>query len=180
MYRDMTGADIGICYGGAWRNGTNGHFYKGDITDTSLNCVRPDKESTDSEDPWAATIVTSTMTGAQILDVLNNGTGISSSGGTVGECRYYVAAGLTVKFDPWAAEGSRVLSCKTPDGEDLDPDATYQVAYFFDSLPESIAVTPESSLEQTWQESFLSWLDQQGGVVKEPDLTIELAYGEAG
>jgi hypothetical protein len=174
MYQELTGADIGICYGGHWRYGTNSHFYKGDITDSSLTCVRPDKEDSSDENPMAGTIVTSTMTGAQILDILNSASGPdadSSSG-------YYVASGLTVRFDPWALAGKRVLSCKTSDNKDIDANATYQVAYFYGSLPAGSAA-PESSLQQTWQESFLDWLDQQGGVLKTPSMTLELSYGEA-
>jgi ABC-type glycerol-3-phosphate transport system substrate-binding protein len=175
MYRELTDSDIGICLGGNWENGTNGHFYKGDITDSSLSCVTPDKEGSSEEDSMAETIVTSTMTGQQILDILNNATGCAD-GET--EIDYYVASGLTVRFDPWAEEGKRVLSCKTPDGKELNPDDTYQVAYYCDSLPAG-SVKPENSLGKTWKESFLEWLDQQGGVIKKPSMTLELAYGEA-
>jgi hypothetical protein len=176
MYKDLTGADIGLCYGGAWKYGTNGHFYQGDITDTSLGCVRPDKEgSPDENDPNSRTVVTATMTGAQILEILNS-TGLLDNT-TEGEGHYYVAAGLQVKFDPWAEEGKRVLSCKTLDGEDLDPASNYTVGYFYDSLPDSVA-TPTSTLGETWLDSFLKWLDTQNGVIKEPEMTLELAWGE--
>jgi hypothetical protein len=178
MYQQLTGADIGIALGGAWSNGTNGHFYKGDITDSSLSCVTPNKESSSDNNPMADTIVTSTMTGAQILDILNNDGSDIEENGTVGEGRYYVASGLTVQFDPWASDGNRVISCKTADGKEINAEATYQVAYFYDSLPEG-SPKPETSLNQTWQESFLEWLDQQGGVIKAPTMTIELSYGEA-
>jgi raffinose/stachyose/melibiose transport system substrate-binding protein len=178
MYQQLTGADIGIALGGAWSNGTNGHFYKGDITDSSLSCVTPNKESSSDDNPMADTIVTSTMTGAQILDILNNDGKDIEENGTVGEGRYYVASGLTVQFDPWASGSDRVISCKTADGKEIDAEATYQVAYFYGSLPEG-SQSPETSLNQTWQESFLEWLDQQGGVIKSPDMTIELSYGEA-
>jgi hypothetical protein len=174
MYQQMTGADIGISLAGVWKDGTNGHFYEGDITDSSLSCVTPDKENL-SDDPMDGTIVTSTMTGTQILEILNNAAGSPENSQ---DGAYYVASGLTVRFDPWAAKGSRVLSCKTADGSELEPDATYQVAYFYSSLPEG-SPKPESSLQQTWQESFLAWLDQQDGVIKEPEMTLELAYGEA-
>jgi hypothetical protein len=177
MYRDLTGADVGLCYGGAWKFGTNGRFYAGDITDSSLACVTPDKESASSDDPMSGTVVTAAMTGQQILDILNS-TGLADST-TEGEYHYYVAAGLTVKFDPWAAVGSRVLSCKTADGKDLDPAGSYTVAYFYNSLPEGTAQA-ESSLNQTWQESFLAWLDQQGGVIKTPEMTLELSYSTGG
>jgi 2',3'-cyclic-nucleotide 2'-phosphodiesterase (5'-nucleotidase family) len=126
----------------------------------------------------ADTIVTSTMTGAQILDILNNDGSDIEENGTVGEGRYYVASGLTVQFDPWASGSDRVISCKTADGKEIDAEATYQVAYFYGSLPEG-SQSPETSLNQTWQESFLEWLDQQGGVIKAPTMTIELSYGEA-
>jgi raffinose/stachyose/melibiose transport system substrate-binding protein len=175
MYKDLTGADIGICSGGVWRNGTNGHFYAGDITDTSLACVRPDKESAaDDADPMTGTIVTDTMTGAQILALLNDAE--TSSGATEGESHYYVAAGLTVQFDPWADQGSRVLSCQLPDGTELDPEGSYQVAYFYGSLPDEFADAPERSLGQSWLDSFLTWLDEQGGVVRPPEMTLELIY----
>jgi putative hemolysin len=193
MYQDLTGADIGIAYGGAWRRGTNGHFYAGDITDSSLACVTPYKEANAEEDPeLTGTIVTSTMTGAQVLSILNNATGLVSAGTTEGESRYYVAAGLTVKFDPWAAEGSRVLSCKTPDGKDLDLEGTYTVAYFYGSLPDGSlpdgslpdgslpdGSLPDGSLGEPWLDSFIKWLDQQGGTIKKPSMTIELDYGGA-
>jgi hypothetical protein len=174
MYRQLTDADIGICLGGGWKYGTDGHFYQGDITDSSLSCVAPDKESSSDENLMAGTIVTSTMKGEQILDILNNGTGPEDTDPAMA---YYVASGLTVRFNPWAEEGNRVLSCTTPDGNDLDMDKTYQVAYFYGSLP-SGSVEPESSLGQTWQESFLKWLNQQDGVIKAPSMTLELAYGE--
>jgi hypothetical protein len=176
MYKDLTSADIGICLGGAWRNGTNGHFYKGDITDKSLSCVTPNKESNASDDSMAETIVTSTVTGAQVLDILNSSTELSN-GSTVGAACYYVAAGLDVVFDPWASEGNRVISCKTIDGKDIDANATYTIAYFYGSISVG-GITPESSLGKTWQESFLEWLDKQGGVIKVPTMTLKLAYGE--
>jgi hypothetical protein len=178
MYKALTSADIGICLGGTWKNGTYGHFYQGDITDKSITCVTPDKESASDDTPMAQTIVTSTMTGSQILDILNDSTGTSTSD-NVGDAVYYVAAGLDVVFDPWAKDGNRVISCKLPDGSDIDSDGTYTVAYFYGSLPAG-SVEPETSLGQTWLESFTRWLNSQGGIIKKPAMTITLAYGEAG
>jgi hypothetical protein len=169
MYQELTGADIGICFGGGWRYGVNSHFYAGDITDNSLSCVTPDKESPSDDSPYIGQVVTTTMTGEQIKDILNSASGSDGSSG------YYVAYGLTVQFNPWAAEGSRVVSVKTSDGKDLDLEATYQVAYFYGSLPEG-SPAPESSLNQTWQESFIEWLDSIGGTIKEPEMTLTLVY----
>jgi hypothetical protein len=38
--------------------------------------------------------------------------------------------------------------------------------------------TPTSTLGETWLDSFLKWLDTQNGVIKEPEMTLELAWGE--
>jgi hypothetical protein len=84
---------------------------------------------------------------------------------------------LDVVFDPWASEGSRVISCKLSDGSDIDTNATYTIAYFYGSLSVG-GITPESSLGQTWLDSFLEWLDGQGGTIKVPTMTLKLAYGE--
>jgi hypothetical protein len=174
MYREMTEADIGLCHGGVWRGGTNGYIYQGSITDASLSYITPNKEPSQTQtDPMEERIVVAEMTGQQVLDILNSK---GSSDTTVGECPYYVASGLTVRFDPWAEEGSRVLSCKLPDGSDIDPDATYQVAYFNGSLPAYTAVKPYRALEKSWEDVFIEWLKTQDQVIKQPEMTIELAY----
>jgi hypothetical protein len=88
---------------------------------------------------------------------------------------YYVAYGLDVEFNPWAEDGNRVISCKLADGTELDPGATYEVAYFNGSLPQT-DIEPENGLDQTWDEAFQSWLADQGGVLKKPDMTLKLKY----
>jgi hypothetical protein len=120
-------------------------------------------------------VVVAKLTGAQILNILNS---VGTETDVNGQYPYYVAYGLTVYFNPWADEGSRVLSCRLPDGEELAPDATYEVAYFYGSLPDS-AIKPERALSQTWQELFVSWLEEQGGVLEEPEMTLELVYDDA-
>jgi hypothetical protein len=173
MYADETDAQIGICRGGGWGKSTNGYFYEGDITDSLLECLTPDKEpQTDSEDPYEGKIVVSSLTGQQILDILNSTEELS---GTKGFATYFVAYGLDVKFAPWADEGSKVQSCKTADGKELDPDAVYEVAYFYGSLPDE-TLEPESALDGTWQDNFLTWLNEQGGVIKQPEMTLKLVY----
>jgi hypothetical protein len=173
MYKDLTGADIGISHGGAWRDGVNGFFYAGDITDTTLSCVTPNKEpKAELTSPMEEKIVVASLTGQQVLDILNS---VGNSDDTIGQYPYFVAAGLTVTFNPWAGEGQRVLSCKLPDGNDIDPSATYQVAYYNESLS-YFNIQGDRALDGTWQDNFLKWLDQQGGVIKKPDMTLELAY----
>jgi hypothetical protein len=134
--------------------------------------LEPDKEVS-SDDENADRIVTSTLTGQQILDILNDATPLAE---TLGFSSYFVAYGLDVTFAPWESEGNRVISCKLADGTALDPDATYEVAYFNGSLPESINATVDQVSEKTWQEAFLDWLDAQGGTIKEPEMTLTLQY----
>jgi hypothetical protein len=171
MYAEVTGAEIGICRAGSWGMSTNGYFYRGNITDASLACLTPDKES-DEEDPLSGHIVTSSLTGQQILDILNSAANTDTAKGLGA---YYVAYGLDVTFDPWADEGSRVISCTLPDKTALDSEKTYEVAYFYGSLPE-IGADPENVQDGSWQDNFLAWLDAHDDVVKKPEMTLTLSY----
>jgi ABC-type glycerol-3-phosphate transport system substrate-binding protein len=175
MYADVMDAPIGICKGGGWNRSTNGYLYEGDITDSLLECLTPDKEhEADEANPDADQIVTAQLTGQQILAVLND---TANATQTKGLHTYYVAAGLNVEYAPWEDEGERVVSCKLSDGSELDPDAVYEVAYFNGSLPLE-GIEPERVLEQTWQEAFVSWLEEQGGTIKEPEMSLTLVYNE--
>jgi ABC-type glycerol-3-phosphate transport system substrate-binding protein len=173
MYASLMDAPIGICCGGGWSRSTNGYLYEGDITDSSLSCITPDKESTaEDEDTDANKIVTAYLTGQQILDILNDATVTST---TKGLSTYYVAYGLEVEFNPWVDMGDRVLSCKLPNGQDIDPDEVYEVAYFNGSLP-NIDVEPERVLDLSWQDAFIEWLDEHNDVLEKPDMTLKLVY----
>jgi hypothetical protein len=172
MYQEETGAQIGLCRAGGWSRSTNGYLYGGSITDSSLECITPDKESQpEDEDSDQNKIVTAKMTGKQILDILNSGDVTNTKGTYI----YYVAAGLDVKFAPWGGEGERVISCKLPDGSKLDQNATYTVAYFNGSLPDD-TIKAEDVLDMTWKDAFLEWLDARDGKVEKPDMTLTLVY----
>ncbi len=173
MYADLMDASIGICRGGEWGESTNGYLYQGDITDSMLACLTPEKESDSEEDNrWAGCVVASEMTGQQIIDILNNS---EERNNTQGMSVYYVAYGLQVEFNPWADEGRRVVSCRLPDGTELNPDETYEVAYYAGSLPDT-DIVPERGEDLSWKEVFLTWLDKNGGVIKKPKMTVTLKY----
>jgi hypothetical protein len=173
MYKTLADADIGIALGGTYRNGTNGYIYKGDITDDSIECINPNKEpAAELADPMDEKIVVASLTGAQIIDILNS---VVDTYDTKGEYPYYVASGLQVEFNPWAQAGKRVLSCKLADGTDLDKNATYEVAYYNGSIDESLA-TPKRALKGTWKENFLGWLEMNGGTISKPNMTLTLEY----
>jgi hypothetical protein len=173
MYASMTGAPIGICLGGSWRKSTNGYLYAGEITASSLACITPEKEPQAEDDSdMENRIVTATMTGVQILEILNRKPDVDE---TKGLTPYYVAAGLDVVYNPWADDGTCVVSCKLPDGSELNPDETYEVAYFNGSLPDD-SIEPEKALELSWQEAFIRWLDENGGTITRPEMTLQLQY----
>jgi hypothetical protein len=173
MYASVTDAQIGICHAGSWSKSTNGYLYAGDITDSSLTCITPEKEAkSDDGDSMENCIVTASLTGAQILDILNNTVEPSD---TSGLNTYYVASGLDVVYDPWAGSGNCVISCKLLDGSEIDPDEVYEVAYFNGSLPDD-SIEPDHALELSWKEAFIQWLDENGGTIEKPEMTLELKY----
>ena len=105
------------------------------------------------------------MTGQQIMDCLNGS-----------DCWYYVASGLKVEFAPWMPVGERLVSCKLPDGSDLDPNGTYKVAFMSDKLfclesgnISSLELADEVIVEGKWEEIFPVWFADQGGVLKRPE-----------
>ncbi len=173
MYADTAGTSIGLCFGGGWSASTNGYLFEGDITDSEIATLTPVKEADKTGGTWADKIVYASMTGQQIVDILNSDVKIVDS---LGMSPYYVAYGLTVEFNPWGASGERVISCKLADGTDIDLNAVYDVAYFNGSLPDGINVSVKGGSSLTWKEAFTKWISDNGGVVKKPQMTLTLSY----
>ena len=125
IYRDLTGADIGLVYVNLGDQGANCRLFGGTITTADSNNLAPDRTSAEGEG-----LAAGTLTGQQIIDCLNG------MDGTVGNSNrwYYVASGLNVEFAPWMPAGQRLISCKLPDGRDIDPDGTYKVAFMSDKI----------------------------------------------
>jgi hypothetical protein len=174
MYADTMNTQIGLCLGGGWNRSTNARLYQGNITQESLDCISPDKEHLASNTNLDAdSIVAAQLTGKQILDILNNTETIGDNEARNG---YYVAYGLTVEYNPWAKNGSRVISCKTADGENIKEDELYSVAYFNGSLSLGDDLDVQDICADSWEDAFLSWLDDKGGTIKVPDMTTTLVY----
>ena len=105
--RRMTRADIAFTNIG----GLRGPINKGEITLGSAYTVFP----------FDNTLVTCDMTGAQVLEVLN----YSLGNNRIGSVQF---SGLKVEYAPLRADGDRVISVKTLDGNPLDADRYYKVA----------------------------------------------------
>lgn len=171
VYRDVTGADIGLVYVDASEQGANCRLFAGTLNTTAVRNMAPDRTSPEGEG-----IASGTMTGQQIMDCLNGVAGESDSW-------YYVASGLKVEFAPWMPAGKRLVSCKLPDGSKLDPKASYRVAYMSDKLfcldggsISDLKPADEVILEGKWEEIFPVWFADHGGVLKRPEQTTVLNW----
>ena len=171
VYRDATGADIGLVYVDESEQGANCRLFAGTLNTTAVRNMAPDRTSPEGEG-----IASGTMTGQQIMDCLNGVAGESDSW-------YYVASGLKVEFAPWMPAGKRLVSCKLPDGSKLDPQASYRVAYMSDKLfcldggsISDLKPADEVILEGKWEEIFPVWFADHGGVLKRLEQTTVLNW----
>lgn len=174
VYRDLTGADIALVYVNEIDQGANCPLFEGTLTTTMVNNMAPDRTSGDGTG-----IASGTLTGQQIIDCL---AGMKTENAQSDEW-YYIASGLDVEFAPWMPAGQRLVSCKLPDGSDIDPEGTYHVAFMSDKLfgitgdeiqnlrPEDIEI-----VEGKWIDIFPQWLSENGDVVKAPEQTTKLNW----
>ena len=174
VYRDVTGADIGLVYVNTAEQGANCRLFAGTLNTKAVRNMAPDRTSAEGEG-----IASGTMTGQQIMDCLNGMAGIAGEL----DSWYYVASGLKVEFAPWMPAGERLVSCKLPDGSDLDPNGTYKVAYMSDKLfckdggnISSLELADEEIVEGKWEDIFPTWFADQGGVLKRPEQTTVLNW----
>ncbi|MGN0639222.1 MAG: 5'-nucleotidase C-terminal domain-containing protein [Huintestinicola sp.] len=174
IYRDMTGADIALVYVNKGDQGVNCRMFAGDVTATTANNIDPCRTSAEGEG-----LASGTLTGQQIIDCLN---GMSTRLGH-SDRWYFVASGLNVEFAPWMPAGERLVSCRLPDGTELDPDGTYHTAFISDKLfrisEDGIsAFCPEDMqiMEGKWIDIFSQWLNEHGGVVTRPEQTTVLNW----
>ena len=174
VYRDVTGADIGLVYVNKSEQGANCRLFAGTLNTTAVRNMAPDRTSAEGEG-----IASGTMTGQQIIDCLNGMAGVVGKS----DSWYYVASGLNVEFAPWMPVGERLVSCKLPDGSDLDSDGTYKVAYMSDKLfcmdggnISSLELADEVIIEGKWETIFPAWFAEHGSVLKRPEQTTVLNW----
>lgn len=109
VLRDGQGTDIGLVNGGGVRSSIPpGPISRGDVL---------------SVHPFGNTIVTFDLTGAQLLEAMEN----SVSQIEEGAGRFMQMSGMTLTYDSSAPSGSRVVEI-TVGGAPLDENATYSVA----------------------------------------------------
>lgn len=174
MYRDLTGADIGLAYVNAGDQGVNCRLFAGTVDTTNANNMDPARTSAAGEG-----LASGTLTGRQIMDCLN---GMNAQVGNSSRW-YFVASGLNVEFAPWMPAGERLVSCTLPDGTPLDPEGTYRAAFMSDRLfgiegDEIVLLRPEDEviLEGKWMDHFTAWLSEHDGVIRRPEQTTVLNW----
>lgn len=174
IYRDVTGADIGLVYVNPHDQGANSRIYAGDILLPCVEEMAPDRTSAEGEG-----IASGTLTGQQILDCLRGLEGVVGHS----DGWYYIASGLTVEFAPWMPCGERLVSAKLPDGSELDPNGTYKVAFMSDKIfgktgdgAQSICPSDIEIIEGKWRDIFRQWLNEHGGVIRRPEQTTILNW----
>lgn len=173
MYRFETGAPIALVYAGRNSYSVNGFMYEGDITDKSLECISAARRG-DTEEGLAVAY----LTGAQIMEIIS-GDPNNTSWGDEG---YYAVVGLNVEYAPWQPPGDRLISISLPDGGELKPEESYEVAYFKGTLFEisetEKVMEPEGEvvLGGTWKEHFIHYLSENNGVLKAPKQTMKLVW----
>ena len=174
VYRDVTGADIGLVYVNLADQGANCRVFAGALTTQTVRNIAPDRTSAEGEG-----LACSTLTGRQIMACLS---GMPSRVGH-SDNWYYVASGLNVEFAPWMPAGQRLVRCTLPDGTALDPDAAYTVAFMSDRLfcmdCETLSIlrpADEVILPGSWMDHFTGWFAAQGGVLRRPEQTTTLNW----
>lgn len=171
MYRHETGADIALVLAGQNSYGVNGYIYGGDITDKSISCISEAKMYDEGTG-----IAVCSMTGQQITDFLSGSCTVGSR-----PEEHYIASGLEVEFAPWREKGSRLISCRLPDGRSIDPEETYTVAYCKYSLKDTSGGTTfapdgEIILDGTWEEHFIGYIKSCGGIIDGVEQTTHLIW----
>ncbi|MBE6851931.1 MAG: extracellular solute-binding protein [Ruminococcus sp.] len=174
IYRDAADADIGLVFVNTTEQGANCRIYKGNIDAAVMRHMAPDRTSGEGEG-----VAYAMLKGQQIIDCLN---GLEEFPGQFNVC-YYVASGLDVEFAPWMPVGSRLISCKLPDGTPIDPEKSYKTAFFSDKLyynvdGEFAVYRPEDMqlAEGKWHDIFIKWIADHNNVLKRPEQTTILNW----
>ena len=99
-------------------------IYEGEIADTALNTIGLNTFS--GEDPGYNKFAVTTMTGAQIMEILRYSFEDDPAQQRSFIC--FVASGLKAEYAPWAASGKHLVKVTNEDGSEFDLNKTYSVS----------------------------------------------------
>ena len=130
--RRATDTDLSIISVGKASCGTVSRIYEGEITDTALNTIGLNTFS--GGDPGYNKFAVTTMTGAQIMEILRYFFEDDPAQQRSFTC--FVASGLKAEYAPWAASGKHLVKVTNEDGSEFDLNKTYSVSYCNGSFAE--------------------------------------------
>ncbi|WP_455616886.1 extracellular solute-binding protein [Eisenbergiella sp.] len=123
--RRAMGTDLSIILVGKASCGTLSRIYQGDVTETELRNIGLD--TFDGEDPDFNKFAVTTMTGAQIIEILQYSFEDTPEQQSTFTC--FVTSGLKVEYAPWAASGEHLVKVTGEDDSEFDLNNTYTVSY---------------------------------------------------
>lgn len=160
--RRATDTDLSIILVGKASCGTVAKIYQGEVTDTVLRTIG--LNSFDGEDPDFNKFAVTTMTGEQVVKILQSSFEDNPKLQSTFTC--FVTAGLKVEYAPWAGSGEHLVKVTNADGSEFDLNKSYSVSYCNGSFTRqgssSTEITdpiiPGLEPEKVYQESIVELL----------------------
>ncbi|MEA4912290.1 MAG: extracellular solute-binding protein [Oscillospiraceae bacterium] len=166
MYREATGADVGLIANNIACRGNLMRIFAGELNVADVAVLKPRSLANGS------TLVKAAMTGQQLLDALNDPVGADDK---TGDC-IYAFSGLQCEVAPWNAQGERYVSVTLADGADVDPERLYTVAFWSGTVFDKyITGTPEVC-DGTWEDLMTAKLRSGGAIAPADDGRITLVW----
>lgn len=166
MYRETTGADIGLITDHLAYRGNLMRIFKGGINDSIITTLKPRSLANGS------TLVKLSMTGRQLLDALNAPMTNSEADK---EC-LYAFSGLKCKVAPWNKLGEKYLLVALADGSAIEPDKLYTVAAWEGTVRDEFITETLQAYEGTFEDVLRAKLIAAGEITPPRDGRIELVW----
>lgn len=123
--RRAADTDLSIILVGKANCGTLSRIYQGYVTEIDLKNIG--LNTFDAEDPDYNKFAVTTMTGAQIMEILQYS--FEDAPALQRSFTCFVTSGLNVEYAPWAAPGKHLVKVTNEDGSEFDLNKTYSVSY---------------------------------------------------
>lgn len=168
VFKQKTGAQIGLCAANTVESGNNWKIYKGDIRygrhDTIDYYLNLSFQHMEDWNQIQGRLVKVKMTGQNILKALNTPYLYSPAFPDT----YLTASGLKITFAPWAGDKNRYVSVRLADNTELNPDELYTVAFWNGTVDPQMIESVEQEYVDTAADLLKNWVQDQGGSI-EPD-----------
>lgn len=166
MYRQSADADIGLIANNVAYRGNLMRIFKGDLTAGDISSLLPRSLANGS------TLLKVTMTGAQLLQALNDPLGADDK---TADC-IYAYSGLKCEVAPWNELGSRYLTVTLADGSPLEMDHLYTVACFSGTVFDKYITETVQTYPGSWQQLMTAWLQENSPIAPADDGRISLVW----